>query len=94
MSNECSWYDPSCALQWLADEFKAFFIWAYDGILSGLAALFELIPVPDFLMNVPSYQIPASIAWALSAFNVPFGIGLVVSAYTARFILRRIPAIG
>jgi hypothetical protein len=94
MENECSWYDPSCALSWLAEEIKAIFIWIYDGILSAIATLFESIPVPDFLANLQSYELPSSIAWAANALNLPFGLGIIVTAYTARFILRRLPFIG
>lgn len=94
MENECSWYDPSCGLQWLADELKAIWLWIYDGILSGVATLFESVPVPDFLQNMQSYELPSSVAWFAEAFNIPYGLGVIVSSYVARFILRRIPFIG
>ncbi len=94
MQNECSWYDPSCALTWLSDELKAIFLWLYDAMLSGFAAVIEAIPVPDFLANIHSFTLPPMLSWAVSSFNLPFGIGVIVTAYTARFILRRIPFIG
>lgn len=94
MENECSWYDPSCALKWLADELKAFFLWLYDSILSGFAALLEMIPVPEFMANVGTFSLPSGVAYFASAFELPFAMGVIVAAYTARFILRRIPVIG
>jgi hypothetical protein len=94
MENTCTWYDPSCALGWLVDEFKSFFIWVYDILLSGFAAVIEAFPVPDFLLNMQTFALPPSIAWAATALNIPFGLTVIVSAYTSRFILRRIPGIG
>jgi hypothetical protein len=94
MNNECSWYDPSCALAWLSAELKAFALWIYDAFMSGFSALVEAIPVPDFLANVGSYTLPSSLSWAAHALNLDIGLGIVVTAYTARFILRRIPFIG
>jgi len=93
-SNTCSWYDPSCALSWIKDELQAFGLWIYDSILSGLAALFELMPAPEFMMNLTPHSIPSGVAWAVAPFQLEYGIGIIVSAYIARFVLRRIPGIG
>lgn len=38
--------------------------------------------------------IPAGVWYLLSAFMVPTGISIIVSAYATRFIIRRIPLIG
>ena len=92
--NACEWYDPSCSLAWLRDELQLFFVWIWDSVLSGLAAVFEAIPVPDFMLNLDSYSIPSGVAWAVEPFQVPLGLGIIVSAYVARFVLRRIPLIG
>ncbi len=92
--NECSWYDPSCAFKWFADELRFFAVWVYDGFMSGLSAIISAIPVPDFLANLQSFTLPPAVAWAAEAFNIPYGLAVIVSAYTARFILRRIPAVG
>lgn len=94
MPNECKWYDPSCALTWLSDELKAIWLWLYDSILSGFAAVIEAIPVPDFLLNLHSFTLPPTLSWFVNCLNLPIGLGIVVTAYTARFILRRIPFIG
>lgn len=92
--NLCSWYDPSCALAWLRDELQAFGVWIYDGVLSGLASLLEVIPAPEFLTNVTSYTLSPGITWAAHPFQLDIGLTIIVSAYTARFVLRRIPGIG
>ena len=92
--NSCQWYDPSCALGWLRDELQAFALWIWEAILSGAASVLEAIPVPEFMLNVGSHTIPAGVSWAASAFQLDVGLGIIVSAYIARFILRRIPIIG
>jgi hypothetical protein len=92
--SSCKWYDPSCTFQWLSDEFKAFWIYIYDSFMGGLAAVVESIPVPDFLANAQIVHLPNSVSWFLDAFNIGTGLFIVVGAYTARFILRRIPFIG
>lgn len=58
----------------------------------------ELVPVPSFL-SAGSVQsafssIPSSVWWALDATQADVGIPLVLGAYVARFLLRRIPVIG
>lgn len=92
--NTCSWYDPSCVLEWLRDEYQAFGVWIVDSLLSAIAGVFEAIPPPDFMADVGQYTLPPSVSWAISVFQVDAGIGIIVSAYTARFILKRIPIIG
>lgn len=44
--NTCSWYDPSCVLEWLRDEYQAFGVWIVDSLLSAIAGVFEAIPPP------------------------------------------------
>jgi len=94
MENTCSWYDPSCALTWLRDELHAFSLWVWNGILSSMASLFEVIPIPSFMTGLGVHTLPPGISWAASAFQLDVGLTIIVSAYTARFILRRIPVIG
>lgn len=93
MAESCNWYDPSCALEWIGDELQSFFLWCYDGLLSGFAVLLELIPVPDFLL-MSNIQLPSGVAYFADAFMIPEGLQIIATAYTARFILRRIPGIG
>jgi len=92
--NTCEWYDPSCALDWIGEELQSFSLWVWDGVLDGGVSLLEAIPVPDFLTNIGTQTLPAGLSWAASAFELNIGMTIVVSAYTARFILRRIPVIG
>ncbi len=90
----CSFYDISCWLAWCTDEAQQFFLWALNELLSSLAFVYESIPVPEFLQGVGSFSLPSSVLWAAELFQIPTGISIMVSAYTARFILRRIPGIG
>lgn len=92
--SECNWYNPSCSLGWLKDELHAFSLWLWESILNGLAVAFEAIPVPGFLQTFSTFSMPPGVAYFLEAFEIHFGLGVVVSAYIARFILRRIPGIG
>lgn len=95
MANEsCEIYDVVCFGGWLKDEFKSFFLYVYDSILSGLARLVELIPVPDFLANMHSFVMTSWVSWFIEPFEISYGLSAIVSAYIARFILRRIPGIG
>lgn len=94
MENSCEWYDISCGLKWLSDEFKAFFLWVFDSIMAGFAKVIELIPVPDFLENMQSQVMTPAVSWFLQPFELQYGLIAIGSAYTARFILRRIPLIG
>ena len=95
MDNEsCEIYDVPCHLGWLVEEFKALALWLYESILMGFSSLIDSIPVPDFLLNMGSFQLPPAISYFASPFQIEWGIAIVVSSYTARFILRRIPVIG
>lgn len=43
---------------------------------------------------MPSYTLPASIAYYATALELTYGITIITSAYAVRFVLRRIPFIG
>lgn len=94
MANECNWYDPACALGWIQEELKALAIWWYDVLLSSFAFVIEMFPVPNFLLDLPSYTVPPAMGWFLEPFQIEYGISIVVVAYTARFALRRVPVVG
>jgi hypothetical protein len=56
-----------------------------------------LLALPD--LNIPdpaslSGSFTGDLVWFLTLFEVPAGLGFVVSALVARFILRRVPLIG
>lgn len=90
----CDLLDVGCWLEWSFDELKQFFLSIYGWFLDGLLALINLIPVPDFLENSGTYTIPSNFSYYLDLLEFETGISLVISAYIARFVLRRIPFIG
>lgn len=69
-------------------------LWFFEKILNGLAAVVESIPVPSWASNIGNLHIPAEIGWFAEAFQLNNGVAILVSAYTLRFIIRRIPVIG
>ncbi|MCF1183544.1 hypothetical protein L0E83_08855 [Marichromatium gracile] len=79
------------AFQWLADLFDWTGRSTVDEILSAVAALLEQIPMPDWYTNAGSYSMPSAAGWLLDLFEVQFGVNVVISAYTTRFMIRRIP---
>jgi len=91
---QCSWYEVDCWLLWLRDELKQLVLWVYDSILSAVIGLLEMLPVPDFLVDLQPITIPAGVSWAAAPLQITFGLSICVTAYIARFILRRIPIIG
>lgn len=93
VAQSCSWYDVSCGLSWLADEIKSLGLWFLEKILGGVASVLELIPAPAFL-SFHSMSVPPFVSWFLEPFQIATGISMIVSAYVARFVLRRIPGIG
>ena len=67
-------------------ELRAFALWFWDGILSGMASVFEAVPVPGFLTNIETHTMPDGISWAASAFQLDVRLAIIVPAYTARFL--------
>jgi hypothetical protein len=55
--------------------------------------MIESIPVPSFLANMPTYSLPDAVLWLITPFNVEYGLGVLVAAFTARFIIKLIPGI-
>lgn len=76
-------------LLWIPRELFSLFV-------DGLASLADSIPVPDFLAMAANLfsGITSGVWWWLSFFLIPQGFSLVMGAYAARFLLRRIPFIG
>lgn len=77
------------ALLWIPRK-----IWAE--ILEGLAAVFNAIPVPQFVTDMgPAFQsIASGTMYFLDVFQFDYGLTVLLSAYLLRFGLRRIPLIG
>lgn len=90
----CEIYDVGCWFDWLFKEIELFFVWILGTVLDAVAGIFSLLPVPDFMQNVQSYTLPDSMAYYASAFEIPFGVGVIVSAYGIRFLIRRLPVVG
>lgn len=81
---------------WLFDVLlwvpRQVFKYAVDGLLS----VFNSLTPPDFIANVAaaSAAIPGSVWYFASVLNLDIGLGIIVSAYGLRFLIRRIPIIG
>jgi len=91
-------------MDWLIDTWNEFTAWLYSALVAlgeGLvnAVLFlpvlvlESLPVPDFL-NSASLTIPGTVSFWVGPFQLDYGLTVCLSAYVARFLLRRIPGIG
>lgn len=67
-----------------------------QGLLEGLAAVLNAIPVPEFFSNAGSYlsALPSGLVYFAQSFQLGYGITVIVSAYVLRFLIRRIPFIG
>ena len=92
----CAPYDIFCHLDWFFAQLEAFALYLTDLFLSGAVTVFESIPVPDFLANAQAVgsSIAPGALYFLTLFLLPTGLTMIVSAYTLRFLLRRIPFIG
>jgi hypothetical protein len=90
----CAFYDVPCGANWLVKQLEAFGSWLYQLFLESAAGLIDSIPVPDFLQNIQTVNMPSGVSFFVSPFQLEYGIGIIVGAYIARFIVRRIPFIG
>jgi hypothetical protein len=90
----CAFYDVPCGANWLVIQLESFFIWVWQSTLDLSASFVELIPVPDFLINISPVSIPSGVIFMLEPFALQSGITIMVSAYIARFLVRRLPIIG
>lgn len=94
VNESCDLLDLSCHMSSISDFFTSLSLWLYESIVMGLADLIDAIPLPDFMNQLSSYRLPDVVAWAAEPFMLGTGVSIIVSAYTFRFILRRIPGIG
>jgi len=60
----------------------------YISTLVLFVALIPLIPVPDFLLNMPSYAMPSEIMYFINPFQLDLGLQIVFAAYSARFVRK------
>jgi len=65
-------------------------------LLQGLAAVISWIPAPAFFSDISGWigNVPPLAAWLLSALQIGSLVTILVTAYTLRFLIRRIPFIG
>jgi len=65
-------------------------------LLQGLSAIINWIPAPGFYSNISGWivSIPPLAAFLLSALQIGALVTILVTAYTLRFLIRRIPFIG
>lgn len=90
----CDWYDVPCQADWLSQSVSSWFDELYEKFMLNFAKFVDTIPLPDFLVDLEPLVLPPEISYFVEPFQVEYGIGIIVSAYIARFILRRIPIIG
>jgi hypothetical protein len=65
-------------------------------VLGGIQDVVNAIPVPGFIGDASNYvaAIPPTVAYFSGALQLKYGLSVVVSAWLARWLLRRIPLIG
>ncbi len=81
--------------------------WVFQSVLLKFVIFFALYFVTTEFFELIKPMLPQSqnisasfgmlldpTQYFLSVFNIPTGISMVISAYTSRFIIRRIPVIG
>lgn len=74
---------------------KAFIVLIiYICISYGIDYLLELIDILDLQLSNYAGEMGAGIAFALNYLKVKEGIELILTAYSVRFLIRRIPFIG
>ncbi len=66
----------------------------FNKIISVFADLISAIPVPEWMQNLTAAQLHPTVLWVLGELQVGYGIGIILSAYTLRFLVRRLPIVG
>lgn len=82
--------------QWLWTVISEFPLHVLSLLLQGLAAFINWIPAPGFFADAGSWigNIPPLVAFLLSSLQIGSLVTVLVSAYTLRFVIRRIPFLG
>lgn len=83
-------------LDWLLGLVGWILIETFKLVCIGLAAILNAIPVPDWLAGAGNAvaNIPPGVAYLIQTMHIGAGAAIMVSAYTIRFLIRRIPIIG
>lgn len=89
----CDTLDIPCHLGNGVEYAKEFVLWLWEQILLAVTYVLNLIPVPDWTQNT-DITLPDGVLWVVSVFEIQYGVTVMVSAITLRFIIRRIPFIG
>tara|TARA_A100001391_G_scaffold68654_1_gene43891 strand:+ start:4748 stop:5038 length:291 start_codon:yes stop_codon:yes gene_type:complete len=90
----CAFYDVGCWTGHFVDGVNDFVLWLLEMLLGSVISVIEAIPVPGWLDQAASVSLPDSMLWLSGILQLPFGMTVFVSAYTLRFLIRRIPLIG
>ena len=100
----CSFYDIPCWLISIVDNFIKIYNWIFLNIIEFFVwldasftwAVWDLvnrIEVPTFMVSAGTLNYDSllpEMLWLPSFFALPFGVGIFATAYTARFLIRRI----
>jgi hypothetical protein len=83
-------------LAWVLGFIDWVFIECAKLVLAGLAAVLAAIPVPSWVSGASGAvaSIPAGVAYLIGTMHIADGCTIMVSAYTIRFLIRRLPVVG
>lgn len=87
-------------LQKISDFFKDYLLyipkWIWQHVLEAISTLISAIPVPDAFTQFTGSLggLPSSVIWFLDMMQFKFGVGIVIAALAARFLLKIIPTLG
>lgn len=81
---------------WLAAFLVDLPLYILSLFLTGLATFINDIPAPGFFSSAAGYisSLPPLVSFLMSSFQIGAGITIIVTAFTIRFLIRRIPFIG
>lgn len=97
---ECGYLDIGCHVEhfgnWLLNVLLYVPRKLWDWLLQGVLAVLDAIPVPDWFSNAGNFMsgIDSYVWFFAHVAQVPAGIAIMLSAYTIRFLIRRIPLVG
>lgn len=83
-------------LSWLLGFVTWVTIQVFSLVMAALAAIFNAIPVPSWVSSASGAiaNLPPGVAYLVSSLELTTGAGIMLSAYTIRFIIRRLPVVG
>ena len=86
----------SAYAQWLWQQMTNQPLNIFQGLLHALAGIINAIPVPSFFAQASGAfaGMSSGVIYFTTPFELGYGLGVVLSAYTLRWVLRRIPFIG